>query len=316
MDWDPACFPYDVASGDPASRNDQDSAPHVPKAVVVNPLFDWGADRPPETPLHESVIYELHVKGFTVTHPGIPRRLRGTYAGLAHPVAVDYLTPSASPSSSSRSTSSSTTPGWSSGACATTGVTTPSGLRPHDEYSSAGSDGSQVTEFKAMVRSLHEAGIEVILDVVYNHTAEGNHLGPILSFKGIDNAAYYRLVPDDRAHYYDTTGTGNSLNMAHPHTLQLIMDSLRYWVIEMHVDGFRFDLAATLARQFHEVERLSAFFDLVQQDRWSARSSSSPSPGPGRGWLPGRQLPPRWSEWNGRYRDTVRDVARCSRRPR
>jgi glycogen operon protein len=268
VDWDPACFPYDVRSGDPTSRNDQDSAPHVPKAVVVSPFFDWGSDRPPDTPLHESVIYEMHVKGFTVTNPDIPPALRGTYAGLAHPVAIDYLTslgvtavelqPVHQFVHDARLVERRLRNYW--------GYNSIGFLAPHDEYSSAGSDGSQVTEFKAMVRSLHEAGIEVILDVVYNHTAEGNHLGPILSFKGIDNAAYYRLVPDDRAHYYDTTGTGNSLNMAHTHTLQLIMDSLRYWVIEMHVDGFRFDLAATLARQFHEVERLSAFFDLVQQD--------------------------------------------------
>jgi glycogen operon protein len=313
VDWDPACFPYDVASGDPASRNDQDSAPHVPKAVVVNPLFDWGADRPPETPLHESVIYEMHVKGFTVTHPGIPEQLRGTYAGLAHPVAVDYLTalgvtavelqPVHQFIHDARLVERGLRNYW--------GYNSIGFLAPHDEYSSAGSDGSQVTEFKAMVRSLHEAGIEVILDVVYNHTAEGNHLGPILSFKGIDNAAYYRLVPDDRAHYYDTTGTGNSLNMAHPHTLQLIMDSLRYWVIEMHVDGFRFDLAATLARQFHEVERLSAFFDLVQQDPVVSQVKLIAEPWDlGEGGYQVGSFPPRWSEWNGRYRDTVRDVWR------
>ena len=313
VDWDPACFPYDVASGDPASRNDQDSAPHVPKAVVVNPFFDWGADRPPDTPLHESVIYEMHVKGFTVTHPDIPEALRGTYAGLAHPVAVDYLTslgvtavelqPVHQFVHDARLVERGLRNYW--------GYNSIGFLAPHDEYSSAGSDGSQVTEFKAMVRSLHEAGIEVILDVVYNHTAEGNHLGPILSFKGIDNAAYYRLVPDDRAHYYDTTGTGNSLNMAHPHTLQLIMDSLRYWVIEMHVDGFRFDLAATLARQFHEVERLSAFFDLVQQDPVVSQVKLIAEPWDlGEGGYQVGNFPPQWSEWNGRYRDTVRDVWR------
>ena len=313
VDWDPACFPYDVASGDPGSRNDQDSAPHVPKAVVVNPFFDWGADRPPDTPLHESVIYELHVKGFTVGHPEIPEALRGTYAGLAHPVAVDYLTslgvtaielqPVHQFVHDARLVERGLRNYW--------GYNSIGFFAPHDEYSSAGSDGSQVTEFKAMVRSLHEAGIEVILDVVYNHTAEGNHLGPILSFKGIDNAAYYRLVPDDRAHYYDTTGTGNSLNMAHPHTLQLIMDSLRYWVIEMHVDGFRFDLAATLARQFHEVERLSAFFDLVQQDPVVSQVKLIAEPWDlGEGGYQVGNFPPQWSEWNGRYRDTVRDVWR------
>jgi isoamylase len=314
VDWDPSCFPYDIAAGgDAFVRNDQDSAAHVPKAVVVNPHFDWGADRPPDTPLHESVIYELHVKGFTVTHPGIPAPLRGTYAGLADPAAVHYLTslgvtavelqPVHQFVHDARLVERGLRNYW--------GYNSIGFLAPHDEYSSAGSDGSQVTEFKAMVRSLHEAGIEVILDVVYNHTAEGNHLGPILSFKGIDNAAYYRLVPGDRAHYYDTTGTGNSLNMAHPHTLQLIMDSLRYWVIEMHVDGFRFDLAATLARQFHEVERLSAFFDLVQQDPVVSQVKLIAEPWDlGQGGYQVGNFPPQWSEWNGRYRDTVRDVWR------
>jgi isoamylase len=313
VDWHPACFPYDVASGDPASRNDEDSAAHVPKGVVVSPFFDWGADRVPDTPLHESVIYEMHVKGFTVTHPGIPEPLRGTYAGLAHPVAIDYLMalgvtavelqPVHQFVHDARLVERGLRNYW--------GYNSIGFFAPHDEYSSAGSDGSQVTEFKAMVRALHEAGIEVILDVVYNHTAEGNQLGPILSFKGIDNAAYYRLVPDNRAFYYDTTGTGNSLNMAHPHTLQLIMDSLRYWAIEMHVDGFRFDLAATLARQFHEVERLSAFFDLVQQDPVVSQVKLIAEPWDlGQGGYQVGNFPPQWSEWNGRYRDTVRDVWR------
>ena len=313
VDWHPACFPYDVNSGDPASRNDDDSAAHVPKGVVVSPFFDWGADRVPDTPLHESVIYEMHVKGFTVTHPDVPEQLRGTYAGLAHPVAIDYLTalgvtavelqPVHQFVHDARLVERGLRNYW--------GYNSIGFFAPHDEYSSAGSDGSQVTEFKAMVRALHEAGIEVILDVVYNHTAEGNQLGPILSFKGIDNAAYYRLVPDNQAFYYDTTGTGNSLNMAHPHTLQLIMDSLRYWVLEMHVDGFRFDLAATLARQFHEVERLSAFFDLVQQDPVVSQVKLIAEPWDlGQGGYQVGNFPPQWSEWNGRYRDTVRDVWR------
>ena len=313
VDWHPACFPYDVNSGDPASRNDDDSAAHVPKGVVVSPFFDWGADRVPDTPLHESVIYEMHVKGLTVTHPDIPEPLRGTYAGLAHPVAIDYLTalgvtavelqPVHQFVHDARLVERGLRNYW--------GYNSIGFFAPHDEYSSAGSDGSQVTEFKAMVRALHEAGIEVILDVVYNHTAEGNQLGPILSFKGIDNAAYYRLVPDNQAFYYDTTGTGNSLNMAHPHTLQLIMDSLRYWVLEMHVDGFRFDLAATLARQFHEVERLSAFFDLVQQDPVVSQVKLIAEPWDlGQGGYQVGNFPPQWSEWNGRYRDTVRDVWR------
>jgi glycogen operon protein len=311
VDWDQACFPYTF--GDPASRNDDDSAPHVPKAVVVSPFFDWGADRPPDVPLHESVIYEMHVKGFTATHPGIPELLRGTYAGVAHPVAVEYLRSlgvtavELQPVHQFVHDASLVEQGlrnyW--------GYNSIGFFAPHNEYSSAGSDGSQVPEFKAMVRTLHEAGIEVILDVVYNHTAEGNHLGPVLSFKGIDNSAYYRLVPDDRAHYYDTTGTGNSLNMAHPHALQLIMDSLRYWVMEMHVDGFRFDLAATLARQFHEVDKLSAFFDLVQQDPVISQVKLIAEPWDlGHGGYQVGNFPPQWSEWNGRYRDTVRDVWR------
>jgi isoamylase len=311
VDWDQACFPYDF--GDPESRNDDDSAPHVPKAVVVSPYFDWGADRSPDVPLHESVIYEVHVKGFTATHPDIPEPLRGTYAGLGHPVAIDYL----------RSLGVTAVELQPVHQFVHDAHLVERGLRnywgynsigffaPHNEYSSAGSDGSQVPEFKSMVRALHEADIEVILDVVYNHTAEGNHMGPVLSFKGIDNSAYYRLVPDDLAHYYDTTGTGNSLNMAHPHALQLIMDSLRYWVTEMHVDGFRFDLAATLARQFHDVDRLSAFFDLVQQDPVISQVKLIAEPWDvGEGGYQVGNFPPQWSEWNGRYRDTVRDVWR------
>jgi glycogen operon protein len=311
VDWDPACFPYDF--GDPGSRNDLDSAAHVPKGVVISPYFDWSADRPPDVPLHESIVYEVHVKGFTATHPDIPELLRGTYAGLAHPVAIDYLRslgvtavelqPVHQFVHDAQLVNRGLRNYW--------GYNSIGFFAPHNEYSSAGSDGSQVPEFKAMVRTLHEAGIEVILDVVYNHTAEGNHLGPLLSFKGIDNGAYYRLVPDDKAHYYDTTGTGNSLNMAHPHALQLIMDSLRYWVTEMHVDGFRFDLAATLARQFHDVDRLSAFFDLVQQDPVISQVKLIAEPWDlGEGGYQVGNFPPLWSEWNGRYRDTVRDVWR------
>jgi isoamylase len=310
VDWNAACFGYDFTDED--SRNDDDSSPHVPKSVVHNPFFDWGNDRPPGIPLHESVIYEVHTKGFTARHPDIPEALRGTYAGLGHPVAIDYLRD--------------------------LGVTTVEllpvhqfvhdshllerGLRnywgynsigffaPHNGYASGGR-GEQVQEFKAMVRALHDSGIEVILDVVYNHTAEGNHLGPMLSFKGIDNAAYYRLVPDDQQHYYDTTGTGNSLNVRHPRSLQLIMDSLRYWVSEMHVDGFRFDLAATLARQFHEVDRLSAFFDLIQQDPVVSQVKLIAEPWDiGDGGYQVGNFPPVWSEWNGKYRDTVRDFWR------
>ena len=269
---------------------------------MVSPYFDWGADRTPDVPLHQSVIYEVHVKGFTAMHPEIPEALRGTYAGLAHPVAIDYL----------RSLGVTAVELQPVHQFVHDAHLVEQGLRnywgynsigffaPHNEYSSAGSDGSQVPEFKSMVRALHEADIEVILDVVYNHTAEGNHLGPVLSFKGIDNRAYYRLVPDDLAHYYDTTGTGNSLNMAHPHALQLIMDSLRYWVTEMHVDGFRFDLAATLARQFHDVDRLSAFFDLVQQDPVISQVKLIAEPWDvGEGGYQVGNFPPQWSEWNG-----------------
>ncbi len=310
VDWDQSCFPYEF--GDEDSRNDADSAQHVPKAVVHNPYFDWANDRPPAIPLHETVIYEIHVKGFTARHPDIPEALRGTYAGLAHPAAVDYLTelgvtavellPVHQFVHDAHLVERGLRNYW--------GYNSIGFFAPHNEYAS-GPAGEPVQEFKAMVRALHEAGIEVILDVVYNHTAEGNHLGPILSFKGIDNHAYYRLVPEDHRHYYDTTGTGNSLNVRHPRSLQLIMDSLRYWVSEMHVDGFRFDLAAALARQFHEVDRLSAFFDLVQQDPTLSDVKLIAEPWDiGEGGYQVGNFPPVWSEWNGRYRDTVRDFWR------
>jgi isoamylase len=311
VDWDQSCFPYNF--GDEGSRNDDDSAAHMPKSVVHNPYFDWGNDRPPAVPPNESIIYEMHVKGFTKRHPDIPQAQRGTYAGLAHPAAIDYLTglgitavelmPVHQFVQDSHLGDEGLRNYW--------GYNSIGFLAPHNEYAASGQRGEQVAEFKAMVRGMHEAGIEVILDVVYNHTAEGNHLGPILSFKGIDNAAYYRLVPDDPRFYYDTTGTGNSLNAGHPHTLQLIMDSLRYWVIEMHVDGFRFDLAASLARQFHEVDRLSAFFDLIQQDPVVSQVKLIAEPWDiGEGGYQVGNFPPLWSEWNGKYRDTVRDFWR------
>jgi isoamylase len=311
VDWRPACFGYNF--GDEGSRNDEDSAPHVPKSVVASPYFDWRNDRPLEVPLHESIIYEVHVKGFTARHPGIPERLRGTYAGLGHPVAIDYfhslgvtaveLLPVHQFVHDSHLLERGLRNYW--------GYNSIGFLAPHNDYSSSGQRGGQVQEFKGMVRALHEENIEVILDVVYNHTAEGNHMGPVLSFKGIDNAAYYRLVPDDPRHYYDTTGTGNSFNMRHPHALQLIMDSLRYWVTEMHVDGFRFDLASTLARQFHEVDRLSAFFDLVQQDPIVSQVKLIAEPWDvGEGGYQVGNFPALWSEWNGKYRDTVRDFWR------
>jgi isoamylase len=311
VDWAPACYPYNF--GDENSRNDDDSAPYVPRSVVHNPFFDWGNDRPPEVPLNESVIYELHVKGFTARNPDIPESKRGTYAGLAHPAAIEYLKglgitavellPVHQFVHDAHLVDRRLRNYW--------GYNSIGFLAPHNDYAAAGQRGEQVAEFKSVVRALHNAGIEVILDVVYNHTAEGNHLGPVLSMKGIDNAAYYRLVPDAPQFYYDTTGTGNSLNVGHPHTLQLIMDSLRYWVTEMHVDGFRFDLAASLARQFHDVDRLSAFFDLIQQDPVVSQVKLIAEPWDiGEGGYQVGNFPPLWSEWNGRYRDTVRDFWR------
>jgi glycogen operon protein len=309
--WSQACFPYTF--GDDYARNDEDSASCMPKSVVHNPYFDWGNDRPPDVQLNESVIYEVHVKGFTAAHPGIPAGQRGTYAGLAHPAAIDYLTglgvtavellPVHQFVDDARLVERGLRNYW--------GYNSIGFLAPHNGYAAAGQAGEQVAEFKAMVRALHEAGIEVILDVVYNHTAEGNHLGPVLSMKGIDNTAYYRVVAGQPRFYYDTTGTGNSLNVRHPHTLQLIMDSLRYWVTDMHVDGFRFDLAASLARQFHEVDRLSVFFDLIQQDPVVSQVKLIAEPWDvGEGGYQVGNFPALWSEWNGRYRDTVRDFWR------
>ena len=311
IDWDQACFSYTWGTED--SYEEQDSAPHMSKSVVISPYFDWDNDRHPRTPYNESVIYETHVKGLTQTHPGIPEDVRGTYAGLGHPVMIEHfkklgvtaveLMPVHQFVHDSHLVERGQHNYW--------GYNTIGFLAPHNDYSSAGQRGQQVQEFKAMVKALHEAGLEVILDVVYNHTAEGNHMGPTLSFRGIDNNAYYRLVDDDPKHYYDTTGTGNTLLMKHPHVLQLIMDSLRYWVTEMHVDGFRFDLASSLARQFHEVDRLSAFFDLVQQDPVVSQVKLIAEPWDvGEGGYNVGGFPPLWTEWNGKYRDTVRDFWR------
>ena len=311
IDGDPSLFAYDF--GDPDSVNHDDSAGHTMTSVVINPFFNWGHDRPPNRSYHESVIYEAHVKGLTQQHPGVPEAMRGTYAGLAHPVIIDHLVDLGitaielmpvhqfvnDPTLVDKGLSNY----W--------GYNTIGFFAPHNGFASSAYPGQQVQEFKQMVKAMHEAGIEVILDVVYNHTAEGNHLGPTLCFRGIDNAAYYRLVDEDQAHYYDTTGTGNSLLMRHPHVLQLLMDSLRYWVNEMHVDGFRFDLASTLARQFHEVDRLSAFFDLVQQDPVISQVKLIAEPWDvGDGGYQVGGFPPLWSEWNGKYRDTVRDFWR------
>jgi isoamylase len=311
VEWDESLFGYPF--GSPDERNDQDSAGHVPLSVVVNPFFDWSNDRPPRTPYNESVIYEAHVRGLTMNHPEVPKSLRGTYAGLAHPAVIDHLKKlgvtaiELMPVHQFVTDHGLTEKGlrnyW--------GYNTIGFFAPHEAYSAMSEQGNQVAEFKGMVRALHEAGIEVILDVVYNHTAEGNHLGPTLSMRGIDNQAYYRLVEDEPKYYMDYTGTGNSMNVRSPHTLQLIMDSLRYWVTEMRVDGFRFDLAAALAREFYDVDRLSTFFELVQQDPVVSQVKLIAEPwdvGPG-GYQVGN-FPPLWTEWNGKFRDTVRDFWR------
>jgi len=307
-EWSEAVFPYHF--GNPEnSKNDLDSAAFVARSVVINPFFDWGNDRQPETPWHRTVVYETHVKGFSRTHPGIPEELRGTYAGMAHPVAIDYLKklgitavellPVHQFVQDSALHQRGLRNYW--------GYNSIGYLAPHNEYSAGGQCGEQVLEFKNLVKTLHAAGIEVILDVVYNHTAEGNHLGPMLSFKGIDNPAYYRVMADNRRYYMDYTGTGNTLNMRHPHVLQLIMDSLRYWVLDMHVDGFRFDLAATLARELHDVDRLSSFFDLIQQDPVVSQVKLIAEPWDiGEGGYQVGNFPVGWTEWNGKYRDTVR----------
>ncbi len=309
--WDQSLFSYNF--GDPDSRNDEDSAASMPKSVVINPFFDWGVDRPPRREYADTVIYEAHVKGLTHTHPGIPEEIRGTYSAIAHPVLIEHLKTlgitaiELMPVNHYANDSTLIEKGLSN----YWGYNTVGFFAPDPKYTASETPGGQVQEFKAMVRALHEAGIEVILDVVYNHTAEGNHLGPTLSFRGIDNAAYYRTVPEDQRYYMDYTGTGNSLNVRHPHALQLIMDSLRYWVTEMHVDGFRFDLAATLAREFYDVDRLSSFFELVQQDPTVSQVKLIAEPwdiGPG-GYQVGN-FPPQWTEWNGKYRDTVRDFWR------
>ncbi|MEV3921888.1 glycogen debranching protein GlgX [Actinomadura coerulea] len=311
--WHEALFSYRFA--DPDALNEDDSAPYMPKNVVVNPFFDWGDDRPPRVPYHESVIYEAHVKGLTKLHPAVPEEQRGTYAGVAHPVMIDHLLDlgvtavELMPVHQSVPEHALVARGldnyW--------GYNTIGFFAPHNSYSSSGQSGEQVLEFKAMVRALHEAGIEVILDVVYNHTAEGDHLGPTLSFRGIDNASYYRLRDDDKRYHLDYTGCGNSLNVRNPHALQLIMDSLRYWILEMHVDGFRFDLASALARELHDVDRLAAFFDLVQQDPVVSQVKLIAEPWDvGEGGYQVGNFPPLWTEWNGKYRDTVRDFWRGS----
>jgi isoamylase len=309
--WDEAAFPYSSKDG-PEARSESDSAPFMPRCVVHQPHFDWSGDRRLQIPWHETIIYETHVKGLTAAHPGVPPELRGTYAGLAQPAVVEFL-------KELGITAVELMPVHcfihdkglvERGLRNYWGYNSIGYLAPHSQYAADKRCGAAVAEFKQMVKTFHQAGIEVILDVVYNHTAEGNHLGPMLCFKGIDNAYYYRLE-DDQRYYTDYTGTGNSLNMRNPHVLQLVMDSLRYWVLEMHVDGFRFDLAAALARELHDVDRLSAFFDLIQQDPVISQVKLIAEPWDvGEGGYQVGNFPPVWTEWNGKYRDCVRDFWR------
>jgi isoamylase len=311
IEWHPALYAYDFDN--PDEMSDLDSAQYMAKGVVVNPYFDWGNDRRPDIPYHHSVIYETHVKGLTERHPEVPKDMRGTYAAIGHPAIIEHLKslgvtavelmPVHQFVHDNRLVDLGLRNYW--------GYNTLGFFAPYHGYSAMGSLGQQTQEFRGMVKALHAAGMEVILDVVYNHTAEGNHLGPTLSLKGIDNRTYYRLVDDQPNFYMDYTGTGNSLNVRSPQSLQLIMDSLRYWVTDMHVDGFRFDLASTLAREFYDVDRLSTFFEVVQQDPVVGQVKLIAEPwdvGPG-GYQVGN-FPPNWTEWNGKYRDTVRDFWR------
>jgi isoamylase len=310
MRWSDAMFGYTIGNPEAdLSFDERDSGDGVPKCIVVDPAFSWGGDVHPRTPWHKTLIYELHVKGFTKRHPDIPEELRGTYAGMAHPAAIDYLRslgvtavellPVHQFISGKHLTDQGLTNYW--------GYNSIGFFAPDVRYASRKGLGQQVAEFKTMVKTLHREGIEVILDVVYNHTGEGNQLGPTLCFRGIDNAAYYRLVPGDPRYYMDFTGCGNTLNMIHPRTLQLIMDSLRYWVLEMHVDGFRFDLASALARELFEVNRLGAFFDIIHQDPVLSQVKLIAEPWDlGEGGYQVGNFPVLWAEWNGIYRDVVR----------
>jgi isoamylase len=310
VDWSSPIFPYQPGNGDAdLSLDESDDAAGMQKCVVVNPYFDWEEDRTLCLPLSDSIIYELHVKGFTRQHPEIPEALRGTYAGLAAKPSIQYLKrlgitavelmPVHAFLTDKHLAEKGLTNYW--------GYNTTNFFSPDARYSGSGDRGGQVAEFKAMVKAFHREGIEVILDVVYNHTAEGNHMGPMLSFRGVDNPTYYRLVNDQKRYYMDYTGTGNSLNARHPQVLKLIMDSLRYWIEEMHVDGFRFDLASTLARELHDVDRLSAFFDIIHQDPVISQVKLIAEPWDvGDGGYQVGNFPAGWAEWNGRYRDTVR----------
>lgn len=314
IQWHNSLFGYELGHPDAdLSFSNEDSAPYIPKSAVIDPNFDWEDDKAPKIPYHKSIIYETHVKGFTQLHPDIPEEIRGTYAALAHPVTIKYLQnlgitaielmPVHHFVRDSYLADKDLANYW--------GYNTIGFFAPDVRYSSSGVLGEQVKEFKAMVKELHKAGIEVILDVVYNHTAEGNQLGPTLSFKGIDNASYYRLTEDNKRYYMDYTGTGNTLNAQMPDVLRLIMDSLRYWILDMHVDGFRFDLASTLARELHEVDRLGSFFDIIHQDPTISQVKLIAEPWDiGEGGYQVGKFPPGWAEWNGKYRDCLRDYWR------
>ncbi len=313
LEWNDAVFGYQVGHHDEdMSFSDVDSAPYVPKSVVVDHSFNWEQDKPPQIPYHQTIIYETHVKGFTQLHSSIPEKIRGSYAAISHPVTINYLKelgitaielmPVHHFISERALTDQGLTNYW--------GYNTIGFFAPDVRYSSKGTRGEQVAEFKNMVKELHKAGIEVILDVVYNHTGEGNQMGPTVSLRGVDNASYYRLRKD-RRFYMDYTGTGNTLNAQQPAVLRLIMDSLRYWILEMHVDGFRFDLAATLARELHEVDRLGSFFDIIHQDPVISQVKLIAEPWDiGEGGYQVGKFPAGWAEWNGQYRDCIRDYWR------
>ncbi|MEJ8756947.1 glycogen debranching protein GlgX [Pontibacter sp. H259] len=314
INWHDSLFGYEVGhENEDLSFSNSDSAPFIPKAVVIDESYDWEGDKKPKTPYHKTIIYETHVKGFTQTHPDIPEDIRGTYAALAHPVTINYLLelgitaielmPIHHFVTDRYLLEKNLTNYW--------GYNSIGFFAPDVRYSSKGTLGEQVVEFKDMVKAFHKAGIEVILDVVYNHTAEGNHMGPTLSFKGIDNASYYRLTEENKRFYMDYTGTGNTLNSSLPSVLRLIMDSLRYWILEMHVDGFRFDLASTLARELHGVDKLGSFFDIIHQDPVISQVKLIAEPWDiGEGGYQVGNFPPGWSEWNGKYRDCMRDYWR------
>jgi len=311
--WHDALYGYQLGHPDEdLSFSDLDSAPYIPKSVVIDPNFNWEDDRLLKTPYHKTIIYETHVKGFTQLHPQIPEEIRGTYAAIAHPVTVNYLKKLGITSIELMPVHHFINDRFLSekGLKNYWGYNTIGFFAPDVRYSASGNLGEQVTEFKNMVKELHKAGIEVILDVVYNHTGEGNQLGPTLSFRGIDNTSYYRHTEDKR-YYMDYTGTGNTLNAMMPNVLRLIMDSLRYWILEMHVDGFRFDLAATLARELHEVDRLGSFFDIIHQDPVISQVKLIAEPWDiGEGGYQVGKFPPGWAEWNGKYRDCMRDYWR------